>query len=413
MGIDLQVEIVKKNATACLLGIFVFTILCPYTNAVQSMVVCLLYLIFVYRLWKQDSAVPVVKKHLLFLGILLFGAWAMVGLLFSLDPIHSIRNFEAHYLRYLMIYCLIVQEFRSKENVILFFWIVVISSVFFSFLSIINIMFIEGSYVQHVLILGTSKNTIGFMLILGIFYGVGLLREIQSWQKRLFLYVGIASLMIMSIIPQCRGTILGLAGAICVYLMCNRKAGVWLLFFAGFSLLILPLSSRVTDTFFHDPQRLELLNVNVKIIKDYPLFGTGMTHDPFFVIRDKHSDQFNSYLQDTRLVHVQELKSLGSPHMMLGQIAAVTGIPGAVFFSGILLSAFIILLNVIRDSDSEYIINFASCTLAAYSGFFIKSLFEPIFAHETDAVLYLIFSVTTILWLQEKQFAFGDGSGRE
>ena len=388
--------------------LFIFTTTLPHTTAVQSIVICLFYLIFILYGKDRFKTSEFSFKTPLSFPILLFGVWAFIGLAFAVNKPDSLDYFEAHFLRYVLLYFIIVNIFNSEKKYRGIIWAVLFSTVSFSIIAIIYAWWEGILYAEQSLILGIQKNNLGFMLILSILLCLALLKTETDPRKKFLLIVSLLLLLIMVIIPQSRGTIVGAIAAVLVLFLRNRKM---LIIATGtcFILLIIvfhnPYTNRIAHNFIHDPPRISLGHFTLQIIKDYPVFGTGISLKPFHNIREKFPADYNSYISDPRIGSFSQVEEFGGPHFMMGLIAASTGIPGLLLFSYLLYRYFLMTLKLYMHGGNNFIINQSLCLLAAFVMFMIKTLFEPIFLHEVDTFMYILFAMGTVLWSLNKRLA--------
>ena len=139
-----------------------------------------------------------------------------------------------------------------------------------------------------------------------------------------------------------------------------------------------------------DKIRIEYLKVGIKIIKEYPFFGTG-------------PDTVDIVYQDPKYGLSEDAKKNVHLHNNILQTAAERGIPTLIAWLTFIAWAFISSFKLLRNKDPA-LRAFAVASLAAILGLFTAGLFEYNFADSeiTALFLYMITVPFSLSRIQEK-----------
>lgn len=137
--------------------------------------------------------------------------------------------------------------------------------------------------------------------------------------------------------------------------------------------------------------RIEYIMAGIKIIKDYPLFGTG-------------PDTVDMVFQDPKYGLSEEAKKNVHLHNNIIQTAAERGIPTLIAWLLFMVLAFISLFKLLKNKDPT-ILAFTVAALAAILGLFTAGLFEYNFADSeiTALFLYMITIPFTLARIKDRE----------
>jgi len=138
-----------------------------------------------------------------------------------------------------------------------------------------------------------------------------------------------------------------------------------------------PIKKRVLSSFslVSNMNRIELMSAGIKIIKDFPFFGTG----PSTVEIAFKNPKYGLSEGGKASVHL---------HNNILQIGAERGIPTLLAWLTFMVWAFISLLKILKNKDST-LLPFTVAALAALLALFIAGLFEYNFADSEITMLFL------------------------
>ena len=97
-----------------LIGIFVFFNSFPHTTAIKE-ITLYLALLFVLVLVVAKKTEFTLKTPLT-IPLLLFLAWSVVGIFFALNRPNTIHDIYAHYIKYLVVFFILVNFFRTERH---------------------------------------------------------------------------------------------------------------------------------------------------------------------------------------------------------------------------------------------------------------------------------------------------------
>ena len=375
-----------------LLGIFVFLAPFPHTTTIKEICyylsVALVVVLFLFRKIQFSFQTP-----LAFSGVL-FVIWCFFGLFSAVNPANSIHDFYAHLLKYILLYFILVNFFGSIKKLSVLSWIIVCSA---------SSLFIWRLYYYYVL-LGTplakrfgacvtemTTNLIGIIAVISIVFSMHAISQTKEWLRRMFFLSCILAAFAVIFLAQTRSVLLALFVALFFVLFSRKKVLVGILLLGGGLLLVSPVGGRFASDMTNN-LRIKTGLLVWEVVKDYPVTGIGFGMQTFGENLDLQT--YNAKLPK----RFQKQKILLDPHNMYTDIAVRTGIPGIVFFVGIIFSFFRMLWQLRRNGASDSIVSWATVLFASGLAFFIIGFFEPVFSHYPESVLCVIFAMGTILW---------------
>ena len=249
-------------------------------------------------------------------------------------------------------------------------------------------------------------------LTFGNYYGTAALflaglalagRRQLSRQMLLFLISSSLLSMIATVLSYSRGAIVGIAiGLVLLGLILGRRYMVYSLgTIAVAAVAILIIMPGLTTRFggkttkdlggVYEGGRVFIWKNTLRMIQEAPVFGVGQGN-------------FKAAYSSRLRADIPEKRKHAHAHNDLLNVAAISGIPGAIFFSGMWLAAvgyFWKGWRIRRKMEPNG--TFALAALVGSIVFFITSLFEATFADE-EVRQMLMFVWATGLWLWYKDF---------
>lgn len=375
-----------------ILGIFVFLVPFPHTTTIKEICyylsVSLVVVLFLFRKIQFSFQTP-----LAFSGIL-FVAWCFLGLFFAVNPVNSMHDFYAHLLKYILLYCILINCFSSTKRLPVLSWIIIGSA---------SSLFVWRLYYYYVK-LGThfaerfgadstevTTNLVGIIAVISIVLSIHNISQVKGWPGRIFFSICILPSLAVIFLAQTRSVLLALIVSLIVVLSARKKVLAGVLLLLGVILSISPVCGRFTSN-MADNLRIKQGLLVWEVVKDYPITGIGFGMQTFGGNLDLQS--YNVNLPE----RFQGQEILLNPHNMYTDIAVRTGIPGIIFFLGVIFSFFRMLWLLRRNGASDEITSWAAALFASGLSFFIIGFFEPVFSHYPESVLCVIFAMGTILW---------------
>ena len=332
-------------------------------------------------------------------ALLLFTAWAAIGVPAALDPGASLRDFGTHWLRYLLFYYLVVNLFRTPGRLEFLGRALLVSGLIFCASIWIGWYVVEGNALDTRLgmtwaRLANALNglTTVLTLILALHH---LLRRTPSlpWQRAMM--AGAVLALVVSLMAQSRSTILGMIAALLVLLIDRRRLLLGLLLATAVFVAVMPIRRHFFTSGDHYDVRLGLLCFYGEMIKDYPMTGIGFSLD---TMRQPSQIDPDVYLPRIPERYRNPPHPYLWPHNLLLDVAVRTGLIGAGLFVMVLIQALRIASGLMRHGRTAYVRDWARCLLAALAMFVVKALFEPVFTHYAETILFTVLSMITILW---------------
>ena len=142
ININFQIFQWLNKGVPVLIGIFIFFNPFPHITAIKEICYYLSVSIVIILFSFKKNDISFESPFLIPVG--LFFIWTFLGLFFAIDKNNSIHDFYAHFIRYILIYYILINYFKSKKNLIDLSWIIIVSSSIFSIGAIYYYYFILG-----------------------------------------------------------------------------------------------------------------------------------------------------------------------------------------------------------------------------------------------------------------------------
>jgi O-antigen ligase len=375
-----------------LLGIFVFLVPFPHTTTIKE--ICYYLSVFVvvalilFRKIQFSFQTPLAVPGILFV------AWCFFGLFFAVNPANSMHDIYAHLLKYILLYFILVNGFCSLRKLSVLSWILIVSA---------SSLFVWRLYYYYVK-LGTplaerfgasftevTTNLVGIIAVVSIVFSIHNISQAKGWPGRMFFVSCILPALAVIFLAQTRSVLLALVVSLMVVLSARKKVLAGVLLLLGVILSVSPAGGRFTSN-MADNLRIKHGLLVWEVVKDYPVTGIGFGMQTFG--GDLDLQRYNARLPE----RFQGQEILLNPHNMYTDIAVRTGIPGIIFFLGVIFAFFRMLWQLRKNGASDNIVSWVNAVCAAGVSFFIIGFFEPVFSHYPESVLCVIFAMGTILW---------------
>lgn len=375
----------------------------PHITSIQELCFYPAAGLFVVLLFKDPSLRVSVPP--LSIPFAAFTVWAALGLITALDFGDSLRTFWSHWLRYLLFFYMVVAYFRSPGRFLLLVRAVAISAALFSLGILIAWYGIEGHPLtsrlgHHWTSIGTTIN--GFMTVWGVILAWGLFRwddcKTRPFIRRLYLLCALVCL-VASLMSQSRGTILALIVSLFILLFRHRRLLLALLVIVSLFVMATPLNDRFTNPGEYRI-RIGLMHYTVEILKDYPLTGIGFSLDTY---RDPRFIDAESYMSRLPEAYRNPPHPYWWPHNMILNVAVRTGIVGLGMYLFFLATVAWMAVRLTRGANHRAVRHWGLYLLASLAMYLCKSMFDPVFTHFCDTVLYTNIALVAILWHLDRQ----------
>ena len=381
-----------------LMGVYIFFNPFPHTTAIKEFCfyISLLALITLIIFKKTNFSL----RSPLTLPFALFFLWGIFGLFFALDLTNSFHDIRAHFLKYVLIYYLLVNYSNSPKKIEILSWIVIASATIFSFWSIINFYFMGGhpfSVRLGLTFLEIPTDYIGFVLIFALTLTLNKLMHNKSILVKSILCMSSLILCLTTLLTQSRGSLIALLIAIIILSCLNKKILIFVIITILLVILIPGFKERINTQEILQNERVQMNILTMEIIKTYPITGLGFGMQIYGNKNLVNLKKFDEKLPKKYQGGVGGM-FIGSPHNTLLDIAVRTGIIGLILFISILLTALWMIWKTWRSAKSEYFTSWIVCAFAAFSSFMIAALFSDTTFGPQAIVFYTILAMITILW---------------
>ncbi len=337
------------------------------------------------------------KQKFVFLSffwpLLVYVALSLISSFLSVNPEMSIKD-SRELLLFLIIP--IVYTGFSGENVLKKANLALLASAYLSCLYSFFIFFFKSPPSGRISgFMGNPMTQAGLLLL---FSCMALSFLVLYKDKIRYLWgVGFLLSLVALILTQTRSAWLGLIiGAAIILFLYKPKALIIVPFAVGLLYLVSPqpIKRRALSTFSlkgYNKLRIEYMRAGIKIIGDFPLFGTG-------------PDTVDMVFQDPKYGLSEEAKRNVHLHNNIIQIGAERGIPCLIAWLTFMAFVFLSLFRLLRNKDPT-LYTFSVAALAALFALFTAGLFEYNFADSeiTALFLYLITIPFSLARIQEKE----------
>lgn len=381
-----------------LTGIYLFFTPFPHTTSIKEFCfyISLLALITLLIFKKTNFSL----RSPLTLPFVLFLLWVIFGLFFALDLTNSIYDMWTHFLKYLVIYYLLVNYFNSPRKLEILSWIMISSSTIFALGAVIDFYFIDGNPFSARLgttFLEIHTDYIGIVLIFALTLTLNKLFNNKTITVKSLLLISAFIMCFTTLLTQSRGALIGLFIAM-VILSCLNKKALILIIMAILTVVMIPgFKERINPKEIFQNERIQINALTMEVIKSYPITGIGFGMQ---IYGNKNLVDLKNF--DSRLPKKYQGgvggKYYDSPHNTALDIAVRTGIIGLILFFNIVLTAMWMLWKILRLTESKYLKSWTICLIACLMSFLIPALFLDTTFGPQAKVFYTILAMITLLW---------------
>ncbi len=381
-----------------LMGIFIFFNPIPHTTAIKEFCFYISLLVLMTLILFRKTAFSL--RSPLSLPFALFFLWGIFGLFFALDLTNSLHDLRAHFLKYVLIYYLLVNYFDTDKKLEILSWIVIASATIFSLGTIIDFYFIDGNPFARRLgetFLEIHTDYIGFILIFALTLTLHKLFHNKSIIIKSLLFVSSLVLCLTTLLTQSRGSLIALFIAIIILSCLNKKILIFMIITILLVIIIPGFKERINVNAILQNERVQMNALTMEIIKSYPVTGIGFGMQIYGNKNFVDLKEFDSRLPKKYQGGVGGM-FIGSPHNTLLDIAVRTGIIGLILFLSIVLSAIWMLWKAEKSARNEYFRSWIICAFAAIVSFMVAALFADTAFGPQAIVFYTILAIITILY---------------
>lgn len=391
-----------EATVSVLLGIYVFFIPIPHATTIKEicyyLAVVLVVVLVGFRKISFSLRTPLAVPAVLFFF------WCVVGLFFAINRGNSLHDLYAHWLKYLVLYAMLVIFFSSTRKLSILAKIIVVSSA---------MLFLGCLYYYYVALgrpfterygLGFPElptNQAGILALVVLSLGVHTISQTKEWGGKIFFSCCIFPALAIIFLAQTRSVLLALFVSVLIVFSTKKKLLLGSLLLLGLIVAVSP----ITERFKTNPSgshRIKMGLIAWEVVQDYPLTGIGFGMRTF-------GDNLDLLSYNARLPEkFQGQEIVPDPHNMYTDIAVRTGIPGLLFFFWLIVVFFRMVGALRKNGATGDLAMWSTAVFASGLSFFLVGFFEPVFSHYPESLLCLIFAMGTILWrLHQERKALG------
>jgi putative inorganic carbon (HCO3(-)) transporter len=380
-----------------LLGIFIVFNPYPYVTAIQeiSFYGSVLILLTLILLKKTDYSL----RTPLSFPFLLFVLWSFCGLFFALNKENSIHDFYAHLLKYVIVFYLLFNFFKTKERLLILIWTIVISTAIYSVWMMIYYYLILGNTLSTKLGLFMDEipsNIVGISTLFAMILSIYQLTKEKIVYRKIILAICLCTTTVATLATQTRGAILAMFVSLLLSFPKNRKTLSVFFLFLAIAIFLMPVKDILTPQALVNRIRVgdreQIWYCFGEIIKDHPITGIGFGMQTYF-----DENLLNNCNERVPVEYRQDIP-LKAPHNLVVDIAVRVGIVGLLLFFYIVFVFGRMSWQIIKSEKDDFIGHWGSCFVAAFVAVFIQGLFENTMSGPPAIIFYTIMAMITILW---------------
>jgi len=379
-----------------LMGIYIFFNPFPHTTAIKD--TCFYFGAGIAILLLVLKKIDFSFRLPLTLPFILFVVWVVIGLFFALDRGNSIHDFFVHLLKYIIFYYVMVNTYNSRRRINYLSWIIITSASIFSFGCIFYYYVMLKYPLSAKLMLGLPEipvNLIGVISITALIFALHTaLHNNNTYSVRIIATCCSLPLFAIALLSQSRGTLTAMLFATTLLLAKNKKTlAIFILVTIGIASLS-PVKDRFLNPNVTTALRMGINYTSLEVLKDFPLLGIGFGMETYRNGKIIDLKTFNERVPSKYQQHYIH----NDPHNMLMSVAVRTGVIGLILYLFILYTFAKTCWMCIRHGKDDFIKKWGICIAAAFTAVFIIGLFEPVFSHAPETVLFTLFAMITIIW---------------
>jgi len=329
----------------------------------------------------------------------LFVLWAVFGLFFALDLKNSVHDLRGHLLEHLVVFYVLVNFFSTRNKLEILSMILIAGATVFSIGGIIAFYIIEGFPLSERLGLTFKDMYINYSGFITIFAAVLAVRHFYEHKKILYKALfGFCFLMNVAatLLTQSRGALIGLAAALMILCITNKKNMIVMLVFIVMMVSVPGIRTRLQTEGFTEALRVQIYRLTYEVIKDHPVVGVGFGMEIF---SNKDLVPLEDYNRKLPPPYRQQGVIINSPHNLFLDVAVRTGVVGLILFMVILFAGIGMLWIIFkRNKKDEYFRSWVIYLSAGFISFLMQSLFADSTFGPRVVLFYTALAMITILW---------------
>ena len=386
-----------NQSVPVLTGIFIFFHCFPHTTAIRQ--ISFYLSVFIVILLIISKKTDFTFKTPLTTPLMIFILWTGLSVIWALNRKESLHDFYAVSLRYLALYFIIINFFKSKRRILFLTWIIIISVSIFSIRGLIDF------YLTHENNIFSSRfscsdcgyiNRIGAITLPACLLLAHHLfsKEIKTYYK-ILLSLLLLVIFLTTLLTYSRGTYIAIIVSFVVLLWSNKKR-------LSIALLIIMICmgslyagsagfrSRINyKTLLNKNERPYIWLTSLEMIKDHPVAGFGLIN--------VFAENWMTY--NAKLPERYQFKAYPffHPHNLILDITIRLGLVGIALFFYLIFRFARMCLQIIKNGKDEFISGWGLCFTAVFVGLFVIGMFDNILRDKFLCTFSILFAMTAIL----------------
>ena len=388
---NIKISYFISHSIPFLLGVFIFFNPFPHTTAIKEISFYVAFIIALYAIFskKIDFSFDSPFSY----PFLFYCLWSSFGLFFAENFNASLHDVLIHLIKYIVIYFLLINSFKTKRQFEILAWICFCSAAVFSIGAIIYYYGIAGYHplAHRIDFKDLPLNIMGHVPLFAIALGIRLFSSVKSPLGKVLIFSSNVIMTILILFTYSRGSVLALVLVIFILIIYHKK--VIIPFIVIFIIIFSALPNRFIQDKFDPSNRFEIWQNYINVIEKNPIAGLGFDL---------------SFWQDPHLIDKYSLviKSLGTsadPHNIFISNAVRVGIVGLCLYLFILYKFLSQSWILLRDGKNDFIRSWGLVLTAAFIAYLTKGLFDESLSRAPAIIFYTILAMQTILWKLNKE----------
>jgi putative inorganic carbon (HCO3(-)) transporter len=245
-------------------------------------------------------------------------------------------------------------------------------------------------------------NSICALVIFSILLSFNFLVD-ESLRRKAALVFCLVPQVALVFLVQSKGAYIALVLSLIVLLWRNKKILLSVLVILVIVTAVSPIKGRLsgltTTEGISENYRIKMMFTTLEIVKDYPVTGIGFGNETYGKRVDL--EMYNNRVPEKYRQGNNNI--IAAPHNIILNILVRTGFLGLALFLSILFIFVRMCWRCVSYGEDDFVKKWGLCIGSAFLSFFVIGMFEQMFHHVTEVILYTIFSMGTILWRLNKK----------
>jgi len=382
-------QVLFSNVIQILTFIFIFSKFFLHLTAIEeiSFYSAVLLIIFSTGLKKTYFSL----RTPLTLPFFLFLLWSLFTLPFALNISNSIHDIYAHLIKYYIFFFIVFNFFTQKKDLVRISWTFSIFSALFCAGGILYFYFFMDRPIteRFFLVRDAFIPYLGYLLELAVFFCALIIYNSRDRSVRIFFSLCFFIISAAIILTQSRSALLVVVtGSVIIFF---RYKKLYFLLLVFILIPFTPLKERLTNVqSIVNNERISNFHLYAEIVKDHPFTGIG------FGMQTHQKKGFLEHYFSRLAPEQKKYDIIGTPHSLFLDITVRTGLLGLLIFLYIVWRIAASTLKLTKSSD-PFVKEWGLFMIAAFTGFFLQSLFEEASFGRAAIVFYLICAILAIL----------------